>query len=183
MKTAHKVLMGITEALSALSTLIVTAMLLLVVADVLLRTFFNMPITGATEITQMMMVGLILGFAKSCLGRDNLKVDFVADMLPKKVQFVLDVITSVLCIGVSILLCWRTFENAMYTREKNLVYLTLTSVPKWVFVLLLAVGFIGGIVGFILRIWKLIDERDQKELSDIEAMVETEGKVVKGGEE
>ncbi len=155
MKLVHKGMMAAASVLSMCSTVVVTAMLLLVVADVVLRTFFNMPITGATEITQMMMVGMILGFAKSCLGRDNLRVDFVADMLPRKVQYVLDVATSVLCIGICGLLAWRTFENAMYTKSKNLVYLTLTNVPKWLFVLLLAVGFAGGIIGFLLRIHKL----------------------------
>lgn len=155
MKLVHKGMMVAASVLSMCSTVVVTAMLLLVVADVVLRTFFNMPITGATEITQMMMVGMILGFAKSCLGRDNLRVDFVADMLPRKVQYVLDVATSVLCIGICGLLAWRTFENAMYTKSKNLVYLTLTNVPKWLFVLLLAVGFAGGIIGFLLRIHKL----------------------------
>lgn len=161
MKTLNKFLMGIANALSICSTVIVAAMLLLVVADVLLRTFFNMPITGSTEITQMMMAGMILGFAKSCLGNDNLKVDVVADLLPKKAQYVMDVITSIVCIGVSVLLTWRTVVNALYSKEKNLVYLTLTNVPKWLFILLLAVGFAGGIIGFILRIQKL--HAEQKE--------------------
>lgn len=158
MKTVWKFFNGLAQVLSVLSTIIVAAMMLLVVADVVMR-FFHMPITGAMEITQMMMVGMILGFAKSCLGRDNLKVDFVADMLPKKVQYVLDVATSIICIGVCALLMWRTFDNAMYTLQNKLVYLTLPMVPKWLFVLLLAFGFAGGIVGFLLRIHKLNEEK------------------------
>ena len=158
MKTVWKILNGLASVLSVLSTVIVAAMMLLVVADVVMR-FFHMPITGAMEITQMMMVGMILGFAKSCLGRDNLKVDFVADMLPKKVQYVLDVATSIICIGVCVLLMWRTFDNAIYTLQNKLVYLTLPMVPKWLFVLLLAFGFAGGIVGFLLRIHKLNEEK------------------------
>ena len=158
MKTVWKFFNGLAQVLSVLSTIIVAAMMLLVVADVVMR-FFHMPITGAMEITQMMMVGMILGFAKSCLGRDNLKVDFVADMLPKKVQYVLDVATSIICIGVCVLLMWRTFDNAIYTLQNKLVYLTLPMVPKWLFVLLLAFGFAGGIVGFLLRIHKLNEEK------------------------
>ena len=158
MKTVWKILNGFAQVLSVLSTIIVAAMMLLVVADVVMR-FFHMPITGAMEITQMMMVGMILGFAKSCLGKENLKVDFVADMLPKNVQYVLDVVTSIVCIGVCVLLMWRTFDNAMYTLRNNLVYLTLPMVPKWLFVLLLAFGFAGGIIGFLLRIHKLNEEK------------------------
>ena len=158
MKTVGKFLNGLAQALSVLSTLIVAAMMLLVVADVVMRAF-HMPITGAMEITQMMMVGMILGFAKSCLGRDNLKVDFVADKLPLRAQYLLDVGTSVLCIAICGLLMWRTFDNAMYTLSRNLVYLTLPMVPKWIFVLLLAFGFAGGIVGFLLRIHKLNEDR------------------------
>lgn len=158
MSAVKKILLGIANFLSACSTVIVVAMMLLIVADVALRAFFNMPIKGSTEITQMLMTGMILGFAKSCLGNDNLKVDVVAERLPRKVQFVLDVITSIICIGISILLAWRTIVNAVYHYEKGLAYLTLASVPKWPFILMLAIGFIGGVFGFILRIMKLTAE-------------------------
>lgn len=158
MKTIHKILMGIANFLSACSTLIITAMMLLIVVDVVMRAFFNMPITGSVEITQMLMAGTILGFAKSCLGNDNLKVDVVMEHMPRTVQYVVDVVTSILCIGICGLLCWRTVANGLYSLEKGLSYLTLPQVPKWPFILLLAVGFAGGIAGFILRIKKLSDE-------------------------
>ena len=159
MKRVEKILMGIANVLSVCSTAIVAAMMLLVVVDVLMRTFFNKPITGSTEITQMMMTGLILGFAKSCLGNDNLKVDVVADLLPKPAQYIMDMIMSVVCIGVAGLLTWRGVENAIYFFKKNMVYMTLATVPKGIFAALLTVGFAGGIVGLILRIFKLNRER------------------------
>lgn len=161
MKAIDRPLRIIAEALSLLSTAIVACMMLLVVADVILRAFFNAPITGSTEITQMLLVGMILGFAKSCLGGDNLKVDFVANFLPKKVQYVLDVFTSVLCIAVSVLLAWRTYVAAMYNKTHNIVFVTLTNVPKWLFMMLLALGFCGAVIGFILRINKLNNERSE----------------------
>lgn len=161
MKTVEKILMGIANVLSVCSTVIVAAMMLLVVVDVLMRTFFNMPITGSTEITQMMMTGLILGFAKSCLGNDNLKVDVVANLLPKPAQYVLDIVMSAVCIGVAGLLTWRGFENASYFFEKNMVYMTLATVPKGIFAALLTVGFAGGVVGLLLRIFKLNRERKE----------------------
>lgn len=158
MRSFIKVLNVIADWMSKLATLILTAMMVLIVLDVLLRGFFNRPITGATEVVQMMMVGMVFGFAKSCLGTDNLKVDFVANKLPKKLQFVFDISTSVLCIGVCLLLGWQTFQNAMYTKAHKIVYLTLTMVPKWFFVFLLSLAFLGGIVGFILHIDRLVQE-------------------------
>ena len=83
----------------------------------------------------------------------------MADKLPLRAQYLLDVGTSLLCIAICGLLMWRTFDNAMYTLSRNLVYLTLPMVPKWIFVLLLAFGFAGGIVGFLLRIHKLNEDR------------------------
>lgn len=158
MKVVNKILMGITNALSVCSTVLVTAMMLLIVVDVVLRTFFNMPITGSVEITQMLMTGMLLGFAKSCLGNDNLKVDVVVERLPHKMQCVIDILTAVVCIGVSILLSWRIWVNAMYHLNKGLTYLTLASVPKWPFIVILAVGLAGGVFGLLLRIIKLANE-------------------------
>ena len=48
MSVFKKILMGIANFLSACSTVIVVAMMLLIVADVALRAFFNMPIKGST---------------------------------------------------------------------------------------------------------------------------------------
>lgn len=167
MKTVEKILMGIANVLSVCSTVIVAAMMLLVVVDVLMRTFFNSPITGSIEITQMMMTGMILGFAKSCLGNDNLKVDVLMERMPRNVQYIVDVIVSILSIGVCVLLTWRGFANSMYFYEKNMVYVTLASVPKWIFAVILSVGFGGGVVGLILRLFKLSRE-NKAELSEEE---------------
>lgn len=175
LKVLNKILMGIANFLSACSTVVLTAMMVLVVVDVLLRTFINKPITGSTELTQMLMAGLILGFAKSCLGNDNLKVDVVAERLPVKVQYVLNILTSILCIGVSVLLTWRTVINALYHAEKNLVYMTLSSVAKWPFIALLAFGFASGIVGLLLRIMKITAEHKANSASPAEE--ESEGGV------
>ncbi len=158
MKIVEKILMGIANVLSVCSTIIVAAMMLLVVVDVLMRALFNSPITGSIEITQMMMTGMILGFAKSCLGNDNLKVDVVMERMPRNVQYVVDIVVSVISIGVCALLTWRSFENAMYFQEKNMVYVTLASVPKWIFALILTAGFGGGVVGLLLRIFKISRE-------------------------
>ena len=155
MKVVNKILSGITNVLSVCSTALVTAMMLLIVVDVVLRTFFNMPITGSTEITQMLMTGMLLGFAKSCLGNDNLKVDVVVERLPHKVQCAIDILTSIGCIVIALMLAWRIWENAMYHMNKGLTYLTLASVPKWPFIIILAVGFAGGVFGLLLRIIKL----------------------------
>ena len=158
MKVVNKILWGITNFLSVCSTALVTAMMLLIVVDVVLRTFFNKPITGATEITQMLMAGMLLGFAKSCLGNDNLKVDVVVERLPHKVQCIIDILTSIACIVISIMLSWRIWVNAMYHLDKGLTYLTLASVPKWPFIVILAVGLAGGVFGLLLRIIKLAND-------------------------
>lgn len=155
MKVVNKILGGITNLLSVCSTAMVTAMMLLIVVDVFMRTFFNKPIAGSTEITQMLMAGMLLGFAKSCLGNDNLKVDVAVERLPRKVQCVIDIFTSIICIGVSVLLSWRIWVNAMYHMKKGITYLTLASVPKWPFIVILAVGLAGGVAGLLMRIIKL----------------------------
>ncbi|WP_258359817.1 TRAP transporter small permease [Moorella sulfitireducens] len=158
MKLLEKIAHFIINALSYMSIFIVVAMMLLVVSDVILRIVFKSPLVGATEITQMMLVGMLLAFGRSCLGDDNLKVDFVMNYCPRKVRLVFRIITSLISIGMCILIAWRSFETALYSKGYNIHYLMLKNVPQWPFIILLVIGFLGGCFGLGLLIARYVHQ-------------------------
>ncbi|MFZ1003367.1 MAG: TRAP transporter small permease [Pseudolabrys sp.] len=60
------------------SALFLMAMMLVTVADVLLRAFFNLPITGAYDLVQLFLVGTVfLSIPEVFLDDQNIVVDFI----------------------------------------------------------------------------------------------------------
>ena len=60
------------------SALFLMAMMLVTVADVLLRAFFNLPITGAYDLVQLFLVGTVfLSIPEVFLDDENIVVDFI----------------------------------------------------------------------------------------------------------
>jgi len=113
-------------------------MMLLTVADVSGRYFFNSPITGATEISRLMMVLIVfpaLGWA--ALGRTHVKVDILVSRLPQKVQAIVNAVTLLIALGTYSLITWRSFLEAAVVNRKT----SLLALPFTPFYWLMSVGF------------------------------------------
>lgn len=155
MRVVERVLRGVVKVFSFLSLLFVVAMMLLGVLDVVLRIFFKAPIIGATELTQMMMVGMVLALGAGVLGDENITVDFVMDFFPQRTRWVVELITSVITIGVCLLISYEGIKSAIYSHSYNYAY-SLLGVPEWPFLVVLSVGFLGGVVAIIAVMIRLV---------------------------
>ena len=91
MKTIERAARLVVDFCAILSVLCVAGIMLISVLDVIMRGIFNSPIIGATEISQMLMVGAVLGAGGGILTDQNIQVDIVVNALPKKAQQILGV--------------------------------------------------------------------------------------------
>ena len=77
------------------SALFLVAMMLVTVADVILRALFNLPITGAYDLVQLFLVGTVfLSIPDVFLNDDNIVVDFVDHPFGRTVVGLLKVAAS-----------------------------------------------------------------------------------------
>lgn len=116
--------MKIIHFLSRLAGYLATAMLglmmLLTVADVCLRYFFNSPITGTTEVTEFMMVLVVFPALAWCaVNHRHVKVDLLMANFPPKVQLVVDTITLVLTLAIFTVITWQSFIESTYVRTTS----------------------------------------------------------------
>jgi TRAP-type C4-dicarboxylate transport system permease small subunit len=81
--------------------------------DVIGRYFFNSPIVGTVEVTELLM-GLIvyLGIGYTTITHGHIRVDIVITHLPSRLQAVLDVITLAISIIFAVLIFWRLWLKA-----------------------------------------------------------------------
>jgi len=130
----------LSRLLNIFASAVLVAMMLLTVADVCLRYFFNYPILGATELTENMMVCLAF-FALAWCARQqgHLRVDLVVSRFSPRMQAVCDSITSMVGLIVVALIAWRSFLEGTAVRELNIIS-SLLKIPAFPFYYVVAVG-------------------------------------------
>jgi TRAP-type C4-dicarboxylate transport system permease small subunit len=140
LKKLYLIIMGI---LAGIAASVLTAMMFLIMTDVVLRYVFNSPITGSYEIIQYMMAILISFAVVYCAyKRGHVSVDIVFDQLPPKPQSIVACLGSLIVLILFILIAW---ENVLYIKETYDQRLTSTIlyIPTFPFVASVAVGFVA----------------------------------------
>jgi TRAP-type C4-dicarboxylate transport system permease small subunit len=115
-------------------------MMFLTAMDVLLRYFFNRPISGAMELTEYMMVILVsLGLAYCGFVKGHVSVEVLTSRFSPKVQSILNCITYFLSFVFFLLVTWQSIKYIRLTFKSNLVSAVL-HIPTFPFIAVLALG-------------------------------------------
>lgn len=166
MKWIGKAANLLVDLCSILAVGCIAGILLISVFDVILRGLFNAPIIGATEISQMLMVGAVLGAGGGILTDQNIQVDIVVNALPRRAQQALELCTVTLSIAIYALIAWRLFVESEAAIRFGKAF-SLLGVPYYPFYWLLALGFLGACVGgglYLARVIRsLSGKREQPE--------------------
>jgi TRAP-type C4-dicarboxylate transport system permease small subunit len=130
------------------------AMMLLVVADVILRKYFAAPIRGSLEITEILMGFVVfLGLAFCAVKDEHVFIDIVTEKLSKRAKSITMIIVHFLSAGVAGLMAWRLFIAALDLQRGNQVSMML---GLWLYPFVL-IGFIGCALLTLVYIINLIN--------------------------
>lgn len=114
-----------TRIFSALAGAAILFMMAVTSIDVFGRFFFNAPLTGAFEMTEITMALVIFGgMSLAALSREHITVNLFEAQTPPRVRRVQLVAGDVVCAAVVAVMGWRIFErgNALVdSRETTLV--------------------------------------------------------------
>ena len=118
----------VSRVLGYVATGFMVLLMLLTVVDVFLRYFFNAPITGATEISRLLMIIIVfpaLGWA--AIDRVHIRVDLVVSRIPPRVQAIFGSITFLFALVTYCIITWQSFlEAAVVNRQTSLLRLSFT---------------------------------------------------------
>ena len=104
----------ITRCANYASAAFLLAMMLITVADVVLRAAFNLPITGTYDLVQLFLVGTVFLSIPDVFLRDrNVVIDFVDHVFGARAVDGLKLIANVLAIGFLAVLLWRMIPPAL----------------------------------------------------------------------
>jgi TRAP-type C4-dicarboxylate transport system permease small subunit len=133
MKTLTKVSDKLCNIVSYFSMAACAAIMCLMAADVLLRHLFNRPITGAYEITTMIMTILIFSswsYTQTIHG--HVHVTMFLGMMPQKLRFLLFGVTSLFSTIIIGLATYASYIHTFELIEDNTSTGTLL-IPHWPF--------------------------------------------------
>jgi TRAP-type C4-dicarboxylate transport system permease small subunit len=138
------------------SMVLLAVLMFLGAADVIGRYFFNSPILGAHEVSQVMLAFVILlSWAYVHSKKGHVKVDLIVDRLPRRVGNVVDLLDSILVLGVLGLMVWRGYVFAMQARIAA-VMLDIVFIPIYPFLLVVSVGAFFMLLEVIVQIIELV---------------------------
>jgi TRAP-type C4-dicarboxylate transport system permease small subunit len=116
-------------------------MMLLTVADVVLRATLNKPIIGTTEIVeQMMVVVVFLGLGWCALQGKQIRVDLFVARYARGTQRGIDLLIYIIGMILVAMICWRTVLSTFTVKELGLTCAYI-DVPKYPFYALAAFGW------------------------------------------
>jgi TRAP-type C4-dicarboxylate transport system permease small subunit len=112
---------GVNRALTQISrvagyggAIFLAAMMMITVADVILRALFNLPITGAYDLVQLFLVGTVfLSIPEVFLNDENIVVDFVDHIFGRTAVGLLKVIANLAAFTFLAVLSWRMIQPAL----------------------------------------------------------------------
>jgi TRAP-type C4-dicarboxylate transport system permease small subunit len=108
-------------------------MLVLVVADVFMRDAFNKPITGTAEIVAVSMVSMVLGVGWCAVQGRHLTVTLVTDHMPSRARAIMDIITFLAVLGMSILMAARGFIEGAWDKKFGYTASEIVLIPTFPF--------------------------------------------------
>lgn len=127
----------------------VTAMMLLVSADVVMR-YFRSPIPGAYDLVGFLaMLAVSLSLSYTTVTKSHIAVEFLVEKLPRKVRHCIDAVNALLAFALFAMITWQTALYGLYMRTTGEVSLTLKiPVYPFVFGITAGSGFLCVILAF-----------------------------------
>ncbi|MCL2376249.1 MAG: TRAP transporter small permease [Defluviitaleaceae bacterium] len=155
MKKVLKITKIAGNAMAVFSIIALLVMLFITLFDILLRQFFNAPITGSIEIARMMMVCMSPAFIAALVEKRHVSVGVFVDMLGRKGQLAFDTFGYLAAATMCGLMSYQGFVDMFRRIDQQAVY-SMLRIPTWPFYLLFAVSmglFAIAIVIYLIDIY------------------------------
>ena len=127
---------------SAVGCVFLVAYMMVTIANIVLRRFFNAPIHGSTELIQYFaLVTGCLAIIETEWSDGFPSLTILTEKLPTKVYNIMMSVVFTINTGICIVLSWMFFRDMMRRFELGTVTSEL-AIPRWIFSLILALGII-----------------------------------------
>ena len=144
----RRTIQRLTYGLCFIGMFLLLPMMLLTTADVIGRAVGFRPLPGTVEVSSYMLaVFVLLGLAYTHQVKGHVQVSILAARIPERAKALLDVITTLMSLGIIVLLAWQGWIVAVDERTVS----DMLRIPQWPFRMLVSLA------GFFLALELVID--------------------------
>lgn len=143
----ERIVLTLSKILSRIAQLVLLIVMFLITFDVFGRYFFNKPIKGTFELTEVGLALMVFfGLAITHLHKGHVDIDFLLEKLSKKSKLLIDAIINAIIAASVFLVSWKMVEYAQRVSTSNTVTGDLR-LPVSIFIIIGAIGmFVFGLV-------------------------------------
>lgn len=148
---------GIQLVLEGAAGLVLFALMMLTAADVTGRYFFNSPITGSVELTQLMLATIVfLAFPTVTWREEHINVDLLDPYFPKKLVWLRQLVINVISATALLIMAQRIWALAMRSIDWGDATEFLRIPTGYLVALMAIVAGITGVLCIILAVLYLL---------------------------
>lgn len=148
----------ILDILLYISTVFLAILMILMVVDIIARTFFSLPIMGTIEISGYCLVYMtFLGSAWLLRDEGHVIVDLVLNRVNKSTQRILNIIASILGIVMCFILAWFSAKATIYAYTTDYKTVSELEIPMFPMLAAIPIGIFMLAIQFVRRtygFWK-----------------------------
>jgi TRAP-type C4-dicarboxylate transport system permease small subunit len=145
----------INQFLSGFTGWLMLAMMILLVTDIVFRTYFR-PVQDLAELSVFVMMAVIyLGMARCEEHKEHVNLEIVANALPRLPRRIMSLFSHILAVGTVGLLLYAVAVNAIAAYRSNVSAQGAFEFPLWPVMLTMVVGLVFF---FFQTIVNIVDE-------------------------
>lgn len=152
MEKTEQIVGKISKFLDRLAQFALIILMLLVVVNIVLRVAFGSPILGTYEITGFLfalVISLAIGY---CSFQDgHIKVDFLAERFPLKIQIVAELILKLVALVFFAIATWTLWNYGIYLKNVGEVSPS-AKISFYYFVFVIAAGFAIFCIDLLIKL-------------------------------
>ena len=149
----------LTQALNALGTLWIVALMVLINTDVIGRDFFNAPVRGVTELVSLSIVGIVfLQLADTLATGRMTRADVLLDRLKRRrpaLAAALQALYHLVGAGLMAVILWAAWAPLVESIriQEYVGAVGDFTAPVWPVRLIMLVGMVATLITFVLLAW------------------------------
>jgi len=145
----RNVIKKINYLLNYISSFLLGGLMLMTVADVVSRRFFNAPIRGTFELTLLTITVIVyLGFAHANDYKEHIVIDVLYDALPHVGKRIFSMISAIISLALSALMAAAVYEHIFRLHASGATSASL-QIPMWPIAITAFVGLVALALSFI----------------------------------
>lgn len=143
---------GIWRGIEMVAATILAGITLLIVASAIGRYLLAMPIPDAFDLSRFLVGAAIMwGFASVGFRGSHIKVDLVAELVPRHMRRLIDFFAWSVLLGFSVLLAWKMSHRVMSAYASGEATFDLR-LPAWPFLAFICAGAVVAVPAIFARL-------------------------------